>query len=217
MRFLTNQIAYMTKEEDKNRYRKSLIVMLYSHYEGFSKVAFTIYVGAINQEGLLCSDVVDAIAVASLATAFDSYDDRDKKCQFFKNELPEDGKLHRFARQVDLLSELNNILSRQVNIPADMIVDTEGNLKSYVMRKILFRLGFPHLAFADQENTINMLLQRRNNVAHGADKNGMDEKTYKKLETAVFDMMDDLLKMIVKALRDEIYKKSSFSSALEKR
>ena len=40
LRFLRNQLANIPDEKNKKRYRKTLIVMLYSYYEGFSKSAF---------------------------------------------------------------------------------------------------------------------------------------------------------------------------------
>jgi len=42
MRLLHNQLEFIEKYEEKKRYRKSLVVMLYSHYEGFCKTAFLI-------------------------------------------------------------------------------------------------------------------------------------------------------------------------------
>jgi HEPN superfamily RiboL-PSP-like protein len=43
----------------------------------------------------------------------------------------------------------------------------ESNLKPVVLRKILFRLGFPPETFASHEGTIHRLVNRRNNIAHG--------------------------------------------------
>ena len=42
IRLLHNQLGYIRKEADKMRYRKALVVMLYSHFEGFCKTAFSI-------------------------------------------------------------------------------------------------------------------------------------------------------------------------------
>ena len=52
IRFLKNQLSNIQKETEKEKYRKSLVVMLYSHYEGFSKTIFQIYINEINPEFL---------------------------------------------------------------------------------------------------------------------------------------------------------------------
>lgn len=47
-RMLKNNIAYIIKDEDKLKYRKSLVVMLYANFEGFSKICLLSYVKYIN-------------------------------------------------------------------------------------------------------------------------------------------------------------------------
>jgi len=43
LRMLKNNLSLILKDEDKDKYRKSLIVMLYAHFEGFSKTCFNSY------------------------------------------------------------------------------------------------------------------------------------------------------------------------------
>ena len=70
IRLLHNQLAFIEKEEEKNRYRKSLVVMLYSHYEGFCKMAFLIYINSVNKEGFKCIEMNDYIVTANFADIF---------------------------------------------------------------------------------------------------------------------------------------------------
>jgi hypothetical protein len=133
MRLLHNQLAFIEKDEEKNRYRKSLVVMLYSHYEGFCKTAFLIYINSVNKERLKCLEMNDYIVTANFAEIFIALEVPNAKCKIFKPKLPEDTKLHRFCRQVNFISELNNFLSKQVNIPED-VIDTESNLKREVQK-----------------------------------------------------------------------------------
>lgn len=208
MRLLRNQLSLISDEEDRKRYRKALIVMLYSHYEGFSKTALSIYAHAINQERIPCSDASHCVAAASYAQVFKDFENPTKKSDIFRRVLPDDTQLHRFARQVDLIASLDNIRSREVKIPIDVIVDTEMNLKPVVMRKILYRLGYPHDAFSAHEGKINLLLERRNGVAHGGEKSGLEQQPYEETEKAVYDVMDRLKIMIMQALRDRLYLKA---------
>jgi hypothetical protein len=208
IRFLKNQLSIIQKDTDKEKYRKSLIVMLYSHYEGFCKTVFQIYINEINKENLTRADANYFIATASLDDAFKYYENRDKKNAYFKNPLPHDEKLHKFSRQVDFLQLVDDIWSQKLVIP-EKIVDTEANLKPIVLRKLLFRLGFNHTCFATYEGLIDQLLNKRNNVAHGSHKEGIKETDYEKIETATFKVMDELKKLIMDALSQKLYLKQT--------
>ena len=205
IRFLHNQLSYITKEDDKKCYRKALVVMLYSHFEGFCKAAFSIYANAINQENLTCSHVTDQIIASSLAIVFRDLENMNKKSSLFKNDLPDDRIIHRFARQVELINNLNVIWTRRVNIPIDDVVDTEANLKPSIMRKILYRLGLPHDAFNENEGKLHSLLNYRNKIAHGSAKDGLDEKQYEEIQTSTIGIMSSTIKMIMNALSETKY------------
>lgn len=205
IRFLHNQLNYITKEEDKKRYRKVLVVMLYSHFEGFCKTAFSIYANAINQENLTCSHVTDQIIALSLATVFRDFENTNKRSSLFKNDLPDDRIIHRFVRQVELINNLKTVWTQRVNIPIDDVVDTEANLKPSVMRKILYRLGLPHDAFNENEGKLHSLLNYRNKIAHGSSKDGLDEKIYEEIQTSTLGIMSSTIKMIMNALSETNY------------
>lgn len=206
MRLLRNQLSNMDKEDEKKRFRKALVVMLYSHYEGFCKMAFLIYTNAINQEKILCSSANDFIVTLSFADIFRALEIPDAQCKIFKPKLPDDTKLHRFCRQVNFISELNNFLGIQANIP-DSVVDTESNLKREVMRKILFRLGFPYDVFEKHEYQIKELLDARNDIGHGKYVSGIDEETYLKFENFVYEIMSELRDLLMQGLSDQVYLK----------
>ena len=199
LRFLRNQLAFIKDHDQKKLFRKSILVMLYSHFEGFCKTVFLIYIKTINQERVTRSNANDFIATASLVEIFRAYDNLDKKCELFKRALPDDNKLHKFARQVDFVREFNVFLAKIVDLP-ESIVDVESNLKPIVLRKILYRLGFPHDAFESFEGEINHLLNLRNSIAHGAYKQGLEQAEYAKIETATFDVMFRIKKIIISAL-----------------
>ncbi len=179
--------------------------MLYSHFEGFCKTAFSIYANAINQENLTCSLVTGQIIASSLAIAFRDFENTNKKSSLFKNDLPEDRAVHRFARQVELINNLNVIWTQRVSIPVDDVVDTEANLKPSVMRKILYRLGLPHDAFNENEGKLHSLLSYRNKIAHGLAKDGLDEKPYEEIQISTIGVMSSIIKMIMNALSETKY------------
>ena len=212
MRLLHNQLAFINKDEEKKRYRKSLVVMLYSHYEGFCKTAFLIYINAINKERFKCSEMNDYIVTATFADIFAALEIPNAKCKIFKPKLPDDAKLHKFCRQVNFISKLNNLLNNEANIPED-VIDTESNLKREVMRKILFRLGFSYQAFEKHEDQIKNLLEARNYIAHGGSRSGIEEDIYQKFERSTYEIMSELMNLLMQALIRKAYLRSTITTA----
>ena len=66
---LINQLSNMS-QDDKKIYRKTLLVMLYSHFEGFCKFAFQTYLKLINEERIARSDANEYIIASSLLDVF---------------------------------------------------------------------------------------------------------------------------------------------------
>lgn len=213
IRFLHNQLFHISDEANKDRYRKSLVVMLYAHYEGFCRTALSIYAGAVNEANVRCGDASPCIAAASLAGVFRDFENPQRRSELFSRSLPDDTALHRFARRVELLERLGDIWSRVVAIPAEAVVDAEGNLTPTVMRKLLYRLGFAHDAFQNYDGRIDLLLNRRNGIAHGARRDGITESEYRQVEEAAHDIMQELVKMIFSALKCTMYLKPSGESS----
>ncbi len=189
LRFHGNQLSALSKESDQDRYRRAMVVILYSHFEGFWKGAFTIYVNAINSSKLRCVDANESLVAASFAEVFHALSDSGRKSVYFRNSAPDDTKLHRFCRHTEFVSRIGEFERETVLIEPDNVVDTESNLKPSVIRKNLFRLGFPHDTFSEFETTIGWLLKSRNQVAHGATRSGLTAVEYEPLELAVMDVM----------------------------
>ena len=125
--FLKNVMVGITKEEDKERYRKSLIVMLYAHFEGFCKTCLLIYVKAINDLNLTRKEANDSLVASSMEGIFNGYDNLDKKCKIFKRELPNDTGLHKFYRRTDLVVQFNEFLEQKLVI-ADNVAARKTNV-----------------------------------------------------------------------------------------
>src|SRR5262249_18812163 len=84
MRFLKNQLVDLRTKEQRDRHRRALVVMLYSHFEGFWKATFSIYVKAINAEAIRCKDSTHSLVAASLFDLFASLSDHQKKHPCFR-------------------------------------------------------------------------------------------------------------------------------------
>lgn len=207
VRFFDNLVSKVS-ESEKDRFRRANVLLLYAHYEGFCKFAFTLYVDAINAEGLKCSNVTYALAASALDSVFRELRNPESKAVEFKSVAPEDKKLHVFARDREFLSKVSNFASRNLTIP-DTVVDTESNLKPVVLRKNLFRLGFNHDSLQFLEGYIHLLLQVRNEIAHGAHGIGIVAGKYDRVRDATFEVMNQIKRFVMDALTQKTYLRAS--------
>ncbi len=207
LRFFQNRGATFLTESEKDQYRRAVVLVLYAHFEGFCKFAFELYRTSINAEQIPCADATPAIAAAGWARLFSELRDPNKKCPDFKNRLPDDSKLHRFARDREFVERTAEFGQLPVTIPEDF-VDTESNLKPIVFRKILYKLGLPHDQFDQHEGQIDRLLNTRNRIAHGGHRGGVKETEYEELRKLVFQMMDAIKNKILECLREKLFLKS---------
>jgi hypothetical protein len=204
IRALHNRGAAIENEEELKQYRRALVLLLYAHYEGFCKFALSLYADAVNQSGVLCGEASYAIAAASLGDLFQSLRSPQAKCKLFRRTLPDDSRLHQFAREREFVELSSEFDKRPVRIPDD-VVDTESNLWPIVLKKNLYRLGLSHDQFEQYDGEIHKLLNVRNGIAHGSFKDGIATKLYEELRTATTTIMSGLSASIMKALSERAY------------
>ena len=206
IRFLRNQIENIVGIPEKMQFRRALVVMLYAHYEGFCKFALLQYVRAVNRATIKCEEATFAIVAGAWEKIFVELEIGNQKASIFRNKLPDDSRLHRFARRRDFVELFTEFTGQIVRIPEDT-VDTESNLWPIVIQKNLYFLGLDHTIFSKHDKTIYQLINRRNNIAHGTDRNGFTAEQYENLESTVFEIMDDLMHIIMDAIQEERYKR----------
>lgn len=212
LRLLRNQCGQIHKEEDQDIFRKFMVVALYSHFEGLTRAIFGIYIRGISRCDLKAKDLVSPLAAASLAEVFYRLRDPQIKCGVFKRELPDDAKLHRFARDREFMERVRDFDELPVNL-LDDLVDTESNLKPVVLKKILYRLGFDPELVEAMKGPIDKLLRLRNDVAHGSRRNGYTARDYQELEDVVFGVVDQITEIVTQAVYEKSYLKSSLVRA----
>lgn len=204
IRFFQNRLAEIKSEEDREKYRKALVLILYSHFEGFCKFAFLHYIKAVNEEKVKADEVNTSLAATALADLFDALRNTNKKSDFFCRTLPDDTHLHRFSRDREFLENINEVYEKNIQI-SEKVVDTESNLKPVILQKILFRLGFQHNKFDNLKDKISKLLNYRNKIAHGESKAGIPGKTYEELRENVYSIMNEVKRDIMDALINKEY------------
>lgn len=208
IRFLRNQLANLSNAEDKKRYRRSIIPMLYAHYEGFCKVALQEYVNAINATKIPCRDATAAVVAASWELIFRRLANPSEKCDVFRRELPDDSQLHRFARRRHFVEQLGEFCGREAHVPEET-VDMESNLTPAVLRKNLFKLGIAVDVVESFAGDINELLNRRHGISHGQDREGLDETAYGRSERAAFSAMESVMSLVMDAIEKRMYRREA--------
>lgn len=190
--FLKNQLVNIEDELRKERFRKTMVLTLYSHFEGFVKMSLQTYAQFINDQSLLCNDSCNQLVASTLNKTFKDYENNQRKSKQFKDKRVQDSKIHRYYRRVDFLDNLEDYKSRTVSLDDDLI-DTESNLWSIVLKKNLYYLGLPIDLFEDKSEEIDRLVNRRNGIAHGTSKSGVKEDEYTKWEDSAYRIMSDII------------------------
>jgi hypothetical protein len=67
LRLLSNTMSSLRREDERDRFRRAQLVMLYAHVEGFCKVAFLIYIKAINQSRTPMSSISDELVASAFS------------------------------------------------------------------------------------------------------------------------------------------------------
>ena len=83
--FFKNQLNEIA-ENNKNKYRKGLILILYSHMEGYIKICLQTYNHYINSQELNRNDVSTGLMVASMHKEFIAYENLDRKYEISRRE-----------------------------------------------------------------------------------------------------------------------------------
>ena len=203
--FFKNQLNSI---DEKDKYRKSLVLILYSHMEGYIKIALQTYIKYINAQNLPRKDVISGLMAASMNQEFNAYDNLDKKCAIFRRELPEDNVLHRFCRRVDFLDQLEDFKNEPLIIE-DSVINTESNLRHVVLQKNLYKIGLPVNMFDQYHRDIDALVNRRNSIAHGDSRSGVTSQEFSNWERKIYRVMNDVTMLIYNYANHKQYLQSS--------
>lgn len=159
---------------------KSLIILLYAHFEGYCKKVLLFYINYLNSLNLTVETVKDGLAATNLYGDFGLlFDTNRNPVVLGEKSLREDRILQSFGRRREFVGHYRNHISKTINIPDD-VVDTESNLKSSVLKKLLFILEIDHTIVDDFATEVNELVHIRNAYAHGdlvrlPEKNQVDQ------------------------------------------
>lgn len=130
---------------------KSLIVISYSHWEGYVKESVIAYLTYLNFKNIKFSELND-----------------NYKASFIHSNL-----FCKKLKPAKAIEEMATILSEDRTItsfPIDYICDCESNLNYEIFEKILWRIGLSQNTWIDYQNFLDSkILKNRNDFAHGDD------------------------------------------------
>lgn len=212
---VNNIISLSDKEERKRVIRKSNVVMMYSHYEGFAKSSFEQLIRAINESRVRSKDAKLSIAAASMYEVFRDLRDPSRRSKYFKkHDL--DNDTDKLAREMEFLDNFHYWSLKEVKL-SDDIIDPNSNLTPNRLKQIMFRLGVPWSEFEGLIIEINNLISLRNRIAHGSYKEGLNENTYDRCMRIFQRLMLSIRGFSIDLLKKEFYLDSKFDWVVEQR
>jgi len=208
VRKLQNLINGERDSTERSELRKSLVVLLYAHFEGFCVFALEHYLATVNRCRLSCRDAVASIVAGSWEPIFNAMEHGDEKCRVFLRPLPDDRRLHRHWRRRHFVDEIETFWNLPVELD-EKVIDAESNLKPEVLQRNLFVLGLDHRFVEPFAAKLQNLLGRRNRIAHGDDRRPVDEREYSEYETAVFEICVRLVDFLGESVAARAYKRAA--------
>jgi hypothetical protein len=208
-------------ELNKKRFRKLLVLILYAHFEGFFRYAFSQYVHAINDANIDISKAIDRLVVSSLYGIFEDYDIPNKWIDYDSSDFSKINK--RIANRQVLFEKIKKIESEKLKLhisddhkDTKSIVSMESNLSYDVIDKVLYRLGLELSDFYFDDTTkysLSQFLEKRNSISHGDGrkyKDGIEERHYNSYKKLFDDTVRIIPIVITNCLREKRYLKPEY-------
>lgn len=189
---------------DRDSLKRSLVLLIYSHVEGFCKFSLLTYVGWLNSSGLKCGQVAYPLAAATMSRIFAALRDPNSKHAFFRNVLPFDAVLHLAAREQAFIEHFEQVATQDVQI-SDKVVDTKSNVTPELLMKMLFQLGMNHKEVAPYSGSLHKLLAVRNSIAHGDRLQVPKDETIADFRATASDVMSFLQSEVFAAIQGARY------------
>lgn len=146
--------------------------MLYAHYEGFCKEALTIYFEQISNVKKNCLELPEKIKIFALKKALIG----------LKNSKTE-----------ELIPLISCFKEKHIDAPPSFPeVETQSNLWPNVLQGLLDTADISCTAVTEHQKKLQVLVSRRNDIAHGKDNFIEELSYYLSFEKAVYEVMYEL-------------------------
>ncbi|MCK8496070.1 MAE_28990/MAE_18760 family HEPN-like nuclease [Spirosoma sp. RP8] len=184
-------LVLTTNPQTKKALLRSLLAMLYAHYEGFCKNALIVYAKAICESGSAVNMHNESLILTSLKSAF-------KRVR----GMP-DREIFNFIN-----GGFASVVSEAINIKYNEEFET-SNLYPNVLEDLCAKMGIECPELNNRRILVKSLVGRRNDIAHGKDNDVKDLNEYNKYEEATIDVMYSLALSIEEAMRKQRFLKAA--------
>jgi hypothetical protein len=197
---------------------KSLILLLYSHWEGYIKKSSKTYLKFIAENKFKLCDLTDnfrAVALKGISKEIVS----SNETLTLQNEL-------NYIKQYSKID--NHTLDHHIKIDLEIekdksIVDTQDNLNPKVFKNILEIIGLTYkIEYESREKFIEKyLLGNRNSIGHGnkklllEDDFNMEIMSIKKLRDVIISIIENFRDEVIEYSRKEYFLKQNSEKAKE--
>ncbi len=212
-----SELLFLAKENGNEVLLKSVILLLYAHWEGYIKKSSKLYIKYISEKRIKLNELCfNFKAVAIKEHISRCIDTKDKLT--LANEL---------AFVSSFLKFENKKFKVDINLDNDFensIIDTESNLKPKVFKNIIGILGLNYKnALEAREHYINShLLANRNAIGHGSKFDPSNQidftltiKDIEKLKTIVFSIIDNFKEELLEYTFSKYYLQTNQAEKIE--
>lgn len=190
IRHLKNALNLFQKDNEKSCIRKSMILLIYAHCEGFVKSSLQAYLSYLNDLEIDGNAFIENLQLLGV----------EKKRKSLVNNS------NNFSGFLNFFSEFKKIQQQKLRFDENSI-DTESNLKFDVLKKNLEYVGLKENDFIEIKEDLNSLLNRRNNIAHGSDHNLVQQNDVEKWLRTFDKICNHLIRVISDAVINKSYLK----------
>jgi hypothetical protein len=212
-----SDLLFLAKETQKEVVLKSVILLLYAHWEGYIKKSSKLYIKYISEKKIKLTDLCYNFKAVALKVHV-------SKCIETKDNLT-------LANELTFVSSFlkfeNKKFKVEINLDNDFdsgIIDTKSNLKPKVFKNIIEILGLNYKnALKAREHYINShLLANRNAIGHGNKFDSTNQvdfslsiKDIEKLKTIVFSIIDNFKEELLEYIYNKYYLETNQAKKIE--
>lgn len=212
-----SELLFLAKETEKEVVLKSVILLLYAHWEGYIKKSSKLYIKYISEEKIKLNE----LSYNFKAVALKDYVSR---CIETKDKLTLSNELKFVSSFLKFENKKFDVDIKMDNDIESSIIDTESNLKPKVFKNIIEILGLNYKnALEAREHYINShLLANRNAIGHGNKFDASNQlnfsltiKDIEKLKTIVFSIIDNFKEELLEYIYNKFYLETNLAKKIE--
>jgi len=170
---------------------RSGVCILYSHWEGFVKLAANSYLEYVISKKLTYQELSSNFLALAM-----------------KEKLKEAKETHKPSLYIPVCEFFLSELNKRSILPKD-VISTGSNLSSDILKEITYILGIDFSIYSTKSRVIDtQLLKTRNEIAHGEDS-VFDRAEYLEVHREILEMLDIFCTQIENAASQKKFRRDS--------